>query len=314
MTMKYVDGRCGPMRRWIIGLGLGLVLLLAGCSMVRLGYSQAPSLAYWWLDGYVDLDGEQSARARDALDQWFVWHRRSELPQYAALLARGQRDVMEPALTPEALCAWRDAVQPRLDAALEQAVPTLAGLLSTLAPEQLRHIERKLSKDGESLRADFLQADRVERAQASFKRTLERYETLYGRLDEAQRVRLAQLLAASSFDAERWLAERERRNRDLIAALTSLAGTGRAQDASAAQAQAAVRVLIERMQRSPRTEYRTYQERLTQESCALAASMHNIATAAQRRHARDKLKGWEDDVRALAQVSAVSAATPRRDP
>jgi hypothetical protein len=67
-----------------------------------------------------------------------------------------------------------------------------------------------------------------------------------------------------------------------------------------AQAQAAVRVLAERALRSPRPEYRAYQERLTQENCALAAAMHNATTPAQRQHARDKLKGWEEDVRLIA--------------
>jgi hypothetical protein len=61
-----------------------------------------------------------------------------------------------------------------------------------------------------------------------------------------------------------------------------------------------VRVLAERALRSPRPEYRAYQERLTQENCALAAAMHNATTPAQRQHARDKLKSWEEDVRLIA--------------
>lgn len=287
--------------RTIIGALLA-ALLLAGCgSFLRLGYGQGPHLAYWWADGYLDLDGEQSLRVREALDEWFDWHRRSQLPDYADLLARAQREVMQPS-TPRAMCAWRDEAQRRLDTAIDRAAPALARLLVTLKPEQLQHMERKLAKNGDELREDFAQPDREARAQASFKRTLERYETFYGRLDEAQRARLAQLLAASSFDVDRWLAERERRNADMMRTLAAARAAG-----DVAQAQAAVRVLVERALRSPRPDYRAYQVRLAQDNCALAATMHNLATPEQRAHARQKLRGWEEDLRILAAEANATA-------
>jgi Family of unknown function (DUF6279) len=297
-----VDGRWRPRLLAIIGVALA-ALLLSGCgSLVRLGYGQAPTLAYWWVDGYLDLDDTQSTRLRTELDQWFDWHRRQQLPDYAALLARAQREVTEP-ITTQGMCAWRELALRRLDSALERAAPPLGRLIVTLRPEQIRHMERKLAKDGAELRADFAQADRDERARASFKRTLERYENLYGRLDDAQRARLAQLLAASPFDADAWLAERERRNADMLRAVSAAAAGG-----DAAQAQAAVFVIAERALRSPRLEYRAYQERLVQENCALAAAMHNLTTPAQRQHARGKLKGWEDDLRVLAGTAVGQAA------
>jgi hypothetical protein len=286
---------------WRRIIGVALALVLAGCSVLRLAYGQAPTFVYWWIVGYADLNDAQSAKLRDAIDRWFDWHRRTELPRYAALLVRAQREVMEPTLTPAQLCVWRDEAQRRLDAALEEAAPALAALMLSLTPDQIRHVERKLAKDGDELRHDFAQPDPAERAAASFKRALARYENLYGRLDEAQRAKLQQGLAASSFDADRWLAERERRNRDLIAMLTTVAAAGRHDDAAKAQAQAqaAVRVLAERALRSPRADYRAYQERLAQDNCTLASAMHNAATPAQRQYARDKLKAWEDDVRLI---------------
>jgi Family of unknown function (DUF6279) len=286
--------------RWIIGLALAV--LLAGCSVLRIGYSQAPTFAYWYIDGYLDLNGEQSVKLRDGIDRWFEWHRRVEMPRYAALLARAQREVMEPKLSTDQLCFWRDEAQRRLDAGLEEATPAFATLMVSLTPEQIRHLERKMAKDGDELKQDFAQPDKAERAKVSFKRTLERYENLYGKLDDAQRAKLAQLLAASPFDADRWLAERERRNADLVALLTKVSAEGKGNDSAAAlqQAQAAVRMIAERALRSPRPDYRAYQQRLTQENCALAAAMHNATTPAQRQYARNKLKSWEEDVRLIA--------------
>ena len=290
------------MRR-IIGLAL-VVLALAGCSMARLAYDQAPNLAYWWIDGYIDVNAEQTPRVREAIDRWFAWHRRSQLPDYAALLARAQRDIGE-ATTPAAVCTWFAEGERRLDAALEEAVPAIAELMLTLTPEQLQHIELRLEKSNDEMRTDFLQPDAADRRTASFKRALDRYETLYGRLDAAQRERLAALQAASTFDPERWLAERRLRQRDMLQTLAAVSAAARSGDRAAAlqQAQAAARVLAERSTRSPRADYRAYQQRLLQGNCASAATMHNLMTAAQRQTARAKLKDWEDDARALAHGS-----------
>ena len=63
---------------------------------------------------------------------------------------------------------------------------------------------------------------------------------------------------------------------------------------------AALRALLARTERSPDPDYRAYQIRLTQYNCGLAAQIHNATTAAQRQKARERLKGWEEDLRALA--------------
>ncbi len=38
-------------------------LAISGCSMLRLAYDQAPNLVYFWIDGYVDVNGEQTPAA-----------------------------------------------------------------------------------------------------------------------------------------------------------------------------------------------------------------------------------------------------------
>ena len=295
------------MRR-IIGrtlLALG-ALTLAGCSVLRLAYDQAPQFAYWWIDGYVDVDDAQSARMRDALDRWFAWHRRNQLPEYAALLSRAQREVVEN-VTPAAMCGWTAEAQRRIDVALEEALPAAAELMLTLTPAQLRHIERKFKKAQDEMRADFLQPDLTERKAESVDRAVKRAENLYGRLDAAQREWLAAQLDKSNFDAERWLAERRLRQQETLRTLTTVAAaaTRASSDRAAvlAQTRTAARGLAEQMTRSPRPDYRAYQQRLLQENCAVAAGLHNLTTPAQRQTARTKLKGWEDDVRSLASAA-----------
>ena len=290
---------------------LVFVTALTACSLVRVAYEQAPNLVFWRIDSYVDVDGEQSPRLRDAIERWFAWHRRSELPVYAAMLSRAERDVMQPT-TPAAVCAWVAEVEKRADIALEETVQPAAELMLTLTPEQLKHIERRFAKSLDEVRGDYLQANLAERQAKALERTQERYEMLYGTLDRAQTAQLAALLAKSSFDAVRWSDERRLRQRDTLQVLNSVLGaTCNTSDRAAAlqQARVAAQGLVHSATHSPRADYRNYQQRLLQDNCALAAAMHNAMSAAQRQTARAKLKGWEEDLRVLA--TAAPSAAPR---
>jgi len=278
----------------IVALGLALALL-GGCSALRLGYNTAPDVTYWWLDGYADFNEAQAPRVREGIAQWFAWHRRTQLPAYANLLARAQSDVPGNA-TPEQTCNWWAEIRERLDTSFERAVPTIAELALTLTPQQIQHIERRYAKANQEFREEFLQGDPPQRLRESIKRAIERAEFFYGRLDDAQRERVAKLVEQSPFDAEAWIAERMRRQQDALQTLRRLLGTGAGSD----DAQAALRAYFERMNRSPRAEYRRYADRLSQFNCAFAATLHNATSAAQRQAAAQKLKGWENDLRSLA--------------
>lgn len=262
---------------------------------MRLGYNHAPDLAYWWLDGYVDFKGDQSERAREALDDWFQWHRRVELPVYAGMLARAREQVAAP-VTAEQACQWFDEARLRVDVALERALPGVAEVARRLSPQQLAHLEHKYAEINEELVDDYLQPRAEARTRAQLKRALEPIERLYGRMSSSQRERIAVLAASTPFDPERWIAERHRRQQDTLKTLAQLG----AERASVAQAVEALRALSLRSRVSPIDEYRAYQQRLIQFNCAFAAEVHNLTTPEQRRAAAEQLKDWEDDARALA--------------
>ena len=274
---------------------MAFALTQAGCSAVRLGYSQAPELAYWWLDGYADFNDAQTPRVREDLAAFFKWHRTTQLPDYASLLARAQQQVMEPT-TPAQACQWFEDVSARFDSAFERALPSIAGVVRAATPQQLQHVERRFAKGNDELQSEYAQKSVEERAKSAAKRLIDRAETMYGRLDDSQRDRLTRALPDSPFDADVWLAERKARQRDLLQTVKRLI----TDKADTDQVQAALRILVERSRRSPREAYRDYQQRLTQQNCAMAAQTHNLTTPAQRRFAAQKLKGWEDDLRVLA--------------
>lgn len=287
-----------PWRKWsrIIGASL-LALALTGCAVVQLAYNQAPGWTSWWINSYADLDDEQGPRTRDAIDAWFRWHRATQLPEYAGMLSRMQAQAMDNT-TGAAICRWEPELRQRAEAALAQAVVPATELVVTLRPQQLRHIEKRYERNNKEFREEYLQPDLQERREELQERTVERLEKLYGRLDAAQRERVAKALAASPYDAELWQQERLARQRDTLQTLRTLSTEGRAQPAAAAQAE--VKALMGRWMRSPRPAYAAYQRKLVDYNCAWMAELHNSTTPEQRRHARDKLRGWEADARALA--------------
>ncbi|MCM5679342.1 DUF6279 family lipoprotein [Schlegelella sp. S2-27] len=281
--------------------------LLAGCSTLRLAYEQGPRLAYWWLDPYVDFNDAQKQQARHDLAQWFEWHRRTQLPLYAQALSRAQRDAAQDGHAAQA-CRWWDEVQQWRDGAFEQVLPKAAELALTLTPAQIDHLQQHYAKTNRKFRDEFLQADPDVRRREALKRTAERAERFYGRLDDTQRHWVAQKLAASPFDPQLWLQERQRRQQDIVHTLRSL----QQQRATPEQAREAIRDVYRRTVSSPNEAYRSYAQALTAYNCEFVAQLHNRTSAEQRRTAVERLRGWESDLRALAETDARVGGTPRK--
>lgn len=269
--------------------------MLAGCSALRLAYSQAPTFVFWWLDAHADFDDAQSQAARRAIDDWFDWHRRTQLPDYAALLARAAGEIRQDT-TPERVCRWWQEIRTRTEVALDRAVPAVASIAATLSPQQLRHVEKRFAKSNDKFRGEYLDGDRDDRLRRLVRRTLERAERIYGSLDAAQRETVRRRLAESPLDPQRWLDERIARQRDAMTLLRRI-GAG---EVPKDEAEAAMRAWIATGFHSPREDYRRYFEQLEQFNCRFTAMLHNDTTPAQRQHAVERLRGWETDLRALA--------------
>ena len=65
---------------------LGLLVLLAACSLGQLGYDHADTIAYWWLNGYVEFDNSQRPWVRQRIDTLYAWHRHTQLKTYVPIL------------------------------------------------------------------------------------------------------------------------------------------------------------------------------------------------------------------------------------
>lgn len=271
------------------------VLLLAGCSVLRITYPQVPALAYWMIDNYVDFTSAQTTRAREQIGQVYSWHRSTQLPVYAALLQRARAEVVAD-VTPAQVCRWVDEIQAQANTTFDYALPAMAETALTLNADQLAHMQGRFDKTNADFRNDYMQPDPKERRKESVKRTVDRFETLYDSIDDKQREQVAREVAASPFDAELWFADRVSRQQVVLQTLRRL----QRERANPAQAQAALRALADQVQNSPNPSMRAAQERLKRYGCGFAARFHNGTTPKQRQAAAERLKGWEEDVRALA--------------
>jgi Family of unknown function (DUF6279) len=278
---------------------IGLLILalgpaLTGCSALRLGYANGPQLAWFWIDGYFDFNRDQSVLVKRGIDQWFTWHRATQVPEYAALLASTRQPVLEPT-TAAAACRWQAQVRELLEPALQRALTEFADIVPQFTEAQLRQLDKRYTRNNDEMRRDFLQPDPAERLSKSVERAVERAETVYGGLEEPQLRVIANGVAASPFNAELWLAERQRRQKDVLQTLRRLV----AERPDKEQRLAALRGVAQRWEVSVNPEYRAYQQRLADYNCALAAQIHNATSPKQRQKARDNVKGWEDDLRSL---------------
>lgn len=270
-------------------------LMLCACGAIKLGYNNIDEVAYWWLDDYVDFEDSQTPRVRQDIARLHLWHRGNELPRYVDLLQRMER-LASADITSEQACGFIGDIRERVAVLSTQAEPAAVTLAMSLTPEQLTHLERKYQKINRDYRKEWIDIPPVEQRVKRVKQLVERSETIYGKLADPQRAAVRQQVEQSSFDAQRFMVERQRRQQDILQTLRTISG----QPIALAEARNLVRGYLERFNKSPNAAFRAYQESVVQENCRGIASTHNATTAAQRENAAKRLRSYLDDLRELA--------------
>ena len=278
----------------IIGL-LALAAGLAACSTVKLAYDNLDDIAYWWMDSYVDFSDVQAARVRADLTRLHRWHRRQELPQISALLNAIEQ--MAPGdISAAQVCGFEQAVRARIDAVTGQGEGAVVSLAMSLAPEQLAYLERKFERVNRDYTNDWLRLEPAAMRDKRFDKMVERFEMVYGSLDEKQKAALRTEIDRSVFEPRRLYVEQRRRQQDLLRTLRQIVG----QSLPAAEAGSLLRAYLQRAQESPDAVYRAYQQALVHDICAITSAVHNSTAAPQREVAARRLRAWQRDLKELA--------------
>jgi hypothetical protein len=280
-------------------IGVLLLVLLPACSAIKIGYNNAPTLTYWWLDSYVDFNDEQAPLVREGLAALLAWHRQSELPAYADSL-RNMQQLADSNVTATQMCGLWSEVQSHIQRLGIQLAGPASGVVPTIKPDQLRHLSLQFDKNNQKWRDDWIAVTRQDLLKRRLKQATERAEMLYGRLDDSQRNLLRQSIEQSRFDAQLIYRDSLRRQQDILAVLREHT---QSQPSRPAHVQAEVLALLERMRVSPDPAYRAQQETLRSENCATLAALHNSASKDQRASLLETLKDYEADARALTGVA-----------
>jgi hypothetical protein len=271
-------------------------LLLSGCSAVKVAYNNAPTLTYWWMDTEFNFNDSQVPVLKEKLASFHQWHRQQELPQYLDTL-RQLQTLMGGPITPTQLCDIYAQGFNHAQRLGDEAAKPMSSLVVTLTPKQLSYFEKQRAKSLQKWREEWLDVSTEDRQKKRLKQVVERAETLYGRLDEAQTALLRQRIQNSVFDPKRTEIERLRRSQDIMAVLQEHAAGKSADRLSHVQAE--LMALTRRSLRSPDVSYRSYVDDLTRESCESLSELHNTSSPAQRRKALKTLQEYEADLRPL---------------
>jgi hypothetical protein len=204
-----------------------LLALLASCSAVRLSYDNADWVLARMAGGYVDMDRDQARALKAQLGQFHAWHRREELPRYAAMLDEAAGRI-ERGLARDDVVWAVGAVRARYQVLGREAADGLAPLLLTLNQRQLDGLEARFAADNRKYYAAKLPKKPEDAVRARADWIWARLEDWTGETTPAQRERVVSLVRAFPDVPALRLADRKRRQAQLLVVLR-----GRAEDPDA---------------------------------------------------------------------------------
>jgi hypothetical protein len=267
---------------------------LAGCGqLVRMAYDNADYAVRVSAHEYFDLHGEQSDLAKAQIRAFHEWHRREEMPAYAALLASAAQRV-ERGLAREDVTWMIDNLRARYAVLARQAADDMAPVLATFTPANYSALEKKLAKNNERFAKEWIDIDPAKRERERVKLLVSRFEDWTGDLNDEQKGLLRAYVRAMPDIARIQLADRERRQREFVRLLES------ARTSPDLGARVSAFFLDWETDRSP--EYAKAARAREAQLVQLILDLDRTLTPKQRNHAVRRLQSLAEDCFVLAGV------------
>jgi len=277
--------------------GCLLLLLLAACSSLRLAYNNGDTVMYWWLDGYVDLDSEQTPWVKKDIGELFQWHRKTQLRDYVQVLQTAQRQ-LQGNPTAADLAGDYNEVRNRTQVLLLKTVPELADLARSLKPEQIAQMEKKFAANNGEFRRKNMKGDKEAQQKFRFDKSMEQFELWFGSFSSEQEVIIRKASDARPLDNALWLDERMRRQKMILDAVKKVQQEKLGKEATADLIRGLVGDVFERMEQP--SERKAFFDAYNDSTIQLVLTVVRIATPAQKAHAHKRMQGWIDDFNILA--------------
>jgi hypothetical protein len=269
-----------------------LLLLLGGCSTLRVVYNQADHILTWMAHDYFDLDSRQRHEFNTRLEPLLQWHRHEALPDYVRFLSEAKKRVEHTVTRDDAV--WLvEGVKTRYRVIAAKGVNDAAEMLALLTPENIAALEKQFAKVNQKFTREYqLNGTPEQQRRARHERTLKRIKEWTGPLTHAQEERIAALIDQLPYSDNVRLQERQRRQKEFLALLKL-----RHNKAKLARALGPWFADWEKG-RPPELEqalHDAYEKRIT-----LYLEVAHLLTREQRAHVARKIQGYIDDLNALA--------------
>jgi len=285
-----------PFKRFTYAVLALMLVVMAGCSGLRLAYNNGDTVLYWWLNAYVDLDRDQKGWVRDDIDKLFDWHRKTRVKDYVNILRTGQKQ-LQGNITQADLMSDYSEIKQRTQALLLKAAPELADLAHSLKPEQIAQMEKKFKSNNDDYRKKYLSGDQENRQKLRYKKAMEQFELWFGSFSSEQEAIIRKASDARPLNNEIWLDERMRRQQNVLNLVKKVHQEKLGKEAAATLITTLIKDSFERLEHSERKAFFDAYESSTAQ---MVLTVIKIATPAQKAHAVKRMQGWIDDFNSLA--------------
>jgi Family of unknown function (DUF6279) len=159
--------------------------ILGGCTALRLAYDNADTYLLYRANSYLDLDSKMSDELDERIDEFFAWHRKNALPQYARISEEAAKRLAD-GLSREDIVWGYDSLVAHARQSLRVAAERIAPVLDRLTPQQVAHLEKRFADDNRKFAREYLRGSEQDRRKRRAKRLEERLEDWVGNLSQAQ--------------------------------------------------------------------------------------------------------------------------------
>lgn len=206
-----------------LSLLLTIGLLVAACSQTSLAYRNLDWVIPLRVNQYLDLDSQQKAWLKPRLQAHLDWHCSTELPRYVGWLQRTQDLLQNPAPDVEQLEAQMLEAEQAFHTIVQETNPTAVSLLRDLRPEQVERLYTRMDKDSLEDHQKFLEPPLETQIRERAERLEKRLNPWFGKLNDAQRTRIAEWASERRDQNRQWLENRARWQREFRAVLDARA-------------------------------------------------------------------------------------------
>jgi phosphatidate phosphatase PAH1 len=225
----------------------------------------------------------------------FAWHRKTQLQEYVRLISRMQRRDLATVTKADLLNDYNEGKKSVITIT-DRVAPDLADLALTLKPDQIDNIEKKLAKGNDKFRKDYLTGSLQDRQDFRYKKMMKQAEYWFGDFSKAQEARLRALSDARPLNNELVMADRLRRQQELITLLRQIHREKPNRETTTALIR---KYIASTMDHFGDKAQQAFFDASNDANANLVAEMMHMATPDQKKHFVLALQDWVTDFNRL---------------